>query len=330
MKLKEIIGVDVSKLTIDVCVHSTQDYSKFENSLKGFSLMVKWVNKTSSFSIDESLYVFEHTGLYSYQLSAYLTDKAIAFSMIPGLAVKRSLGITRGKDDKVDALKLALYGYRLREEIIPYTLPTEQLLTIKRLLSLRERLVKQRSGYKASFKEQKRVLVKGNKLLLNSQKRMITSLTKEIKLIEKEMDALVKADERLNKLYQLIISVKGIGSQTALFLLAYTNGFTKFKDARSFASYCGIAPFPNVSGTSVRGRTKVSNLANKKIKSLLDLCAKSAIQHSFEIKTYYEKRVAEGKNKMSTINIIRNKLLYRVFAVVKRNTPYVDVLKYAG
>ncbi|MCK5705403.1 MAG: IS110 family transposase, partial [Cyclobacteriaceae bacterium] len=89
-------------------------------------------------------------------------------------------------------------------------------------------------------------------------------------------------------------------------------------------SYCGIAPFPNTSGTSIRGKTKVSNLANKKIKSLFDLCAKSAIQHNPEMKAYYNRRLEEGKNKMSTINIVRNKLLSRIFAVVNRQTPYVD------
>ena len=129
---------------------------------------------------------------------------------------------------------------------------------------------------------------------------------------------------------RLIISIKGVGKQTALFMIVYTHGFTKFKNWRKFASYCGIAPFPNLSGTSIRGRTKVSNLANKKIKSLFDLCAKSAIQHNPEMKAYYYGRLDEGKNKMSTINIIRNKLLARIFAVVERQTPYVDTMKYAA
>lgn len=126
------------------------------------------------------------------------------------------------------------------------------------------------------------------------------------------------------------MSIKGVGSQTALFMIVTTNGFTKFASWRKFASYCGIAPFPNTSGTSIRGRTKVSNLANKKIKSLFDMCAKSAIQNNPEMKIFYHRRLEQGKNKMSTINIIRNKLLSRIFATIKRQTPYVDVLKYAA
>jgi transposase len=148
--------------------------------------------------------------------------------------------------------------------------------------------------------------------------------------VEKQMRLLIKSDDRLSGQFRLIISIKAIGEQTALFMIVYTDGFTKFKTWRKFASYCGIAPFPNVSGTSIRGKTKVSHLANKKIKSLFDLCAKSAIQHSPEMKAYYKRRLEEGKNKMSTINIIRNKLLARIFAVIERQTPYVDIMKYAA
>jgi len=159
---------------------------------------------------------------------------------------------------------------------------------------------------------------------------MIGHLSKQIEVLEQEMMELIEADGQLREQFELIISIKGVGRQTALFVIAYTHGFTKFKNWRKFASYCGIAPFPNQSGTSLRGRTKVSNLANKTIKSLLDLCAKSGIQYNKEMKKYYHKRINEGKNKMSTINIVRNKLLARIFAVVNRKTPYVDTMKYAA
>ena len=162
------------------------------------------------------------------------------------------------------------------------------------------------------------------------QQRMIDYGSKQIERVEKQMDDIIKNDKDLKQIYQLITSIKGVGSQTALFLIVITNGFTKFKNARKFASYCGIAPFPNSSGTSIRGKTKISHLANKKIKSLLDLCAKVAIQHNSEMKQYYQRRLALGKNKMSTINIIRNKILARIFAVVERKTPYVDFMKYAA
>ena len=331
MKIKETVGIDISKLTFDVRIHSNQTFKVFENSIKGFKMMTYWVYKNSSFLKDEIMFVFEHTGLYSHNLSVFLTEQNIDFALVPGLEIKRSLGISRGKDDKIDATKIALYGYRLRDEIVPYDLPSQDVMTLKSLLSLRDRLVKQRAGYKSSLKEQKRVLLKkDNKILFEIQQKMIQSFSKQIQKIEKEIQNIVKNNGQLNHLYQLITSIKGVGPQTTLFLITSTNAFTKFKDARKFASFCGIAPFPNTSGTSIRGRTKVSHLANKKIKSLLDLCAKSAIQSNPEMKYYYHKRIEQGKNKMSTINIIRNKIVSRVFAVVKRQTPYVDTMKFAA
>lgn len=331
MKVLDVVGIDMSKLNFDVRIHSTQSYAQFENTNNGFKKLLNWTYKNSSFSSKNIFFVFEHTGLYSHKISVYLTEKRIPFALVPGLEIKRSLGLARGKNDKVDATNIAKYAYRLRDEIKPYKLPLEQIQTLKRLLSLRDRLVKHRAGFKASLKEQKLVLVKKeNYVLFKSQEKMIDYLTKQIGAIEKEMMEITKSDEQLKELFDLIISIKGIGKQTALFMIAYTDGFTKFKNWRKFASYCGIAPFTNMSGISIRGKTKVSNLANKRIKSLFDLCAKSAIQYNQEMKIYYNRRVDEGKNKMSTINIIRNKLLSRIFAVVDRRTPYVDIMKYAA
>lgn len=331
MKIKQTIGIDISKLTFDVRIHSNQLYQVFENNPKGFKRLIKWVEKNNPISKEQTLFVLEHTGIYSEQISLFFDENDFYFALIPGLEIKKSLGISRGKNDKVDATKIALYGYRLRDEIKPYKLPSKSVNQLKRLLTLRERLVKQRAGHKSTLKEQKRIYTrKENQLLLETQERVIKYLTKQIKTIEAEMKEIIKSNQQLKQQYKLIISIKGVGNQTALFMIVTTNGFTKFASWRKFASYCGIAPFPNTSGTSIRGRTKVSNLANKKLKSLFDMCAKSAIQNNPEMKIYYNRRVDQGKNKMSTINIIRNKLLSRIFATIKRQTPYVDVLKYAA
>ncbi len=331
METKDTIGIDISKLTFDVCIHSNQMFAVFENSNKGFQKMIKWTYKNSPFKKKEVFFLFEHTGLYSEELSGFLSKRNISFALIPGLEIKRSLGIARGKNDKIDAAKIAMYGYRLREEIQPCKMPSDQIKTLKSLCALRDRIVKQRAGYKASLKEQKRVLkINQKKCLFEIQQRMIQYSSKQIKCIEKQMQDIINNDKNIMQIYQLITSIKGVGAQTALFMIICTNGFTKFKNARKFASYCGIAPFPNSSGTSIRGKNKVSHLANKKMKSLLDLCAKVAIQHNSEMKKHYQSRLAIGKNKMSTINIIRNKILARIFAVVERKTPYVDFMKYAA
>lgn len=331
MNFKQIVGIDISKLTFDVRIHSNQEYRAFENSNKGFKELIKWVNRNNPFEVKQTLYIFEHTGLYSYNLSVFLTDNNLPFSIVPGLAIKRSLGIARGKNDKIDATKIALYGYRLRDEIEPYQLPEKHLVKLRHLLTLRDRLVKQRAGFKASLKEQKRVLlIKDNKDLFAVQKKMIDVLSSQITKVESQLMQIANQNKQVKEQLKLLKSIKGVGDQTALYLIIYTAGFTKFKNARKFASYSGIAPFPNSSGTSLRGRSRVSNLANKNMKRLLNLCAISAIQHNPEMKKYFYNRVEKGHNKMSTINIIRNKILARAFAVILRKSPYVDIFKYAA
>lgn len=330
MEIKETIGIDVSKLSLDITIYSSQSHSKCENNVKGFDELVKWVKANSLFNENETLYIFEHTGLYSHQLSIYLTSKKIAYTVVSGLEIKRSLGITRGKDDKVDSRAIARYGFRLRDEIKCSKMPDSDINKLHRLLSLRERLVKHCAGHKAHLKEITLVLKqKENKLLFSETKKTIKHLSCSILAIEKEMEQIIKQNTDLKKNFDLVTSIKGIGKQTALFTILHTANFTRFKTARQFASFCGVAPFPNSSGTSIRGRTKINNLANKKMKSLLDMGAKTAIQYNLEMKAFYNRRLEMGKSKMSTINIIRNKLISRMFAVVKRNSPYVDLMKYA-
>lgn len=330
MKILETVGIDVSKLTIDVRIYSTNDYLQVENCEKGYKKMLKWVFKHSSFNENETFFVFEHTGLYSHNLGLFLHEIGLAFSIIPGLEIRRSLGITRGKNDKIDAGKIARYAYRLRDEIKPYKMPVKEVTDLKRLLSLRDRLVRDRAGYKASLGEYKRFLVqKESALLFDTLQKMIKYLDKQIKNVDQELMNVIKSNEGLLQIFNLITSITSVGQQTALFMIAYTHAFTKFENYRKFASYCGIAPFPNLSGTSINGKTKVSHLSNKKLKSLLSQCAVNAISYNIEMKSYYNRRIEGGKAKMSTINVVRNKLLARIFAVVERKSPYVNTMKFA-
>lgn len=331
MNFKEIVGIDVSKKTLDIFTHQKKCSAQYENTVGDIKKMVKWVFSTTKLSNENVLFVFEHTGLYSDLLMTVLSDLNIKYSVVSGLEIKRSMGIVRGKSDEKDAAMIALYGYRLREELKLTEITSAELQSLKRLITLRDQLVKQRTALKTNYGEQKKVLkVKENKILFKVQEQTIDLLTKQIDKVEREIKTIIESHEKLNNLYTLITSIKGVGTVTAWYMIVYTQGFMKFDNWRQFASYCGIAPFPKSSGTSIMGKTKVSHLANKKIKSLLDMCAKVSIQYNPEMKLYYQRRIKEGKSKMSTINVIRNKLLSRIFAVVKRETPYVDVLKYAA
>jgi len=331
MKFKEVIGIDVGKLSNEVIIHSNQKRNKFGNNAIGYKATLKWVLQHVRCAKEELLFAFEHTGLYSFPLSVFLTENKISFVIIPGLEIKRSVGIQRGKNDKVDAKRIALYTYRRLTDIRPYKLPSKSLIEIRRLLSLRDRLVVQRAGYIKNHKENAKFLERSsNELLFEVHEKMLEAFSSEIIKLDNELDRIINEDTSLKKLFNLITSIKGVGKQTAMFMIAFTNGFTLFENWRKFASYAGTAPFPYQSGISINGRTKVNHLANKKFKALLNMCATSSIVCNPEMKSYFERRKAEGKNGMSTINIIRNKILARIFAVVNRGTPYVNTCKYAA
>jgi transposase len=331
MKFKDVIGIDVGKLSNEAFMNSNQKTLGFENNTAGFKTMLKWTLRNVTCAKNELLFAFEHTGLYSFPLSVFLTENNISFVIIPGLEIKRSVGIQRGKNDKIDAKRIAQYAYRRKEDIKPYKLPSKRLIEIRRLLSLRDRLVIQRAGYIKNDKENAKFLKKiDNKVLFEVHEKMLKALSSQINKIDKELNNIVNEEPAIKKLFDLITSIKGVGKQTALFMIAFTNGFTLFDNWRKFASYAGTAPFPYQSGISIKGRTKVNHLANKKFKSLLNMCATTSIICNPEMKTYFERRKAEGKNGMSTINIIRNKILARIFAVVNRGTPYVDTYKFAA
>jgi transposase len=212
-----------------------------------------------------------------------------------------------------------------------FILPSKAILALQKLLSLRERMVKQRAGYLGSMKEYKCMLTrKEYKSLFEIQEEMIHYLSKQIEDIEKEIIALINDDQKIKQLYTLIVSVKGVGLIVAANIIVVTDCFTGFTDSRKFACYAGIAPFEKQSGTSLKTKARVSHYANKKIKSLLNLSASSAILAVPELKAYNQRRVESGKSKMSTLNIVRNKIVHRIFAVVKRGTPYVSLYKHAA
>jgi len=251
--------------------------------------------------------------------------------MVPGLEIKRSLGLVRGKNDKIDAQRIAEYCFRRRDDIHRTVLPSKELLQLKSLLSMRDRMVVNRAGYITTVKELKSLFgAKENKDICQAQENVIAALSKSIKSLEEKIDRIIKNNTEIYTLYKLVTSIKGIGRIVAINLIVVTNCFTSFETSRQLACYSGIAPFEKQSGTSLNARSSVSHYANKKLKALLNLSANSAAQTDHELRAYYARRVQQGKSKMSTLNIIRNKLLHRVFAVVRRKTPYVNIQKWAA
>ena len=327
-KVTETIGIDVSKLTLDVMVRTTNIHKQFSNDTKGFKQIITWLMK-QKINLDQSLFCFEHTGWYCLMLSYFLYENKHAYCCINAIEIKRSMGLKRGKSDKADAWEIANYAWLRRDELIPSVPPAKKLIELQRMMSLREQLIKQQTASKNLLKGMiDIVLDQVNDVSVGILKENIAYLEKQITSTEKAMNELIKQDNTMITNYKLSKTVKGVGMVLAVQMLLHTHNYTRFESSRQFAAYCGLVPYPYQSGTSIHGRNKIHPISDRKMKSLLSMSAISAIQHDKELKIYYQKRVEEGKPKMVVLNIIRNKIVSRIFATVNRGTPYVEMNKF--
>lgn len=257
MKLQHIIGADLSKESIDLACHQLQTHLKITNSTSGFRQMLKWL-KQQKVSYSDIMIVMEHTGLYSYHLEKFLHQHQISFTKVSALAIKRSLGLIRGKNDKVDAQRIARYGFEKKDALVAADKPNEIIKRLQMLHSTRDHLVKHRASLKCAVKEYQNV-IKQSDLIIQSQLALIKSFTQQIKKIEAEIAELIKKDQAVNQNFRLLITIKSVGKVIATSTIIKTGNFTKFTNARKFACYCGTAPFEHSSGKSIRHKTRISH-----------------------------------------------------------------------
>lgn len=196
-------------------------------------------------------------------------------------------------------------------------------------MAFRDRLVKTSTSLKNTLTNLRETSdLVDNTLVIKLSQKQQQLIEQQVAHVEKEMEATVKQDEQVFKHFQLVKSVVGVGLITAAAFLIYTQDFTAFENGRQFACYAGVAPFEHSSGSSIRGRTRVSSLANRKMKALLSNCAAAAVQHDPQLKAYYQRKRGEGKDSLVVLNAVGAKLINRVFATVSRGTPYVPIAQY--
>lgn len=320
-KVLQYVGADLSKKTIDLVIYPTKQHLSIVNSKAGFNQMIKWLKQSNKY-LSDIILVMEHTGLYSYCFEKFLFEKGIQFSKVNPVDIKFSIGVTRGKSDKIDAARIAKYATEKSEQLKVETPISKALEDLRMLNTSRDKLVRTRASLKTSIEEFRNIGMSNREPSLRAQLKIIKSLDQEIKILDNQIQSTIQQESGLRKTYNLLISITGIGPVVATNVIVKTGNFKRFANSRKFACYCGIAPFEHTSGTSIRGKTRVNHMADKSMKTLLDLAAKAAIRCDPEIRAFFDKRTALGKPKMSTINIVRFKIVGRMFAVVKRQTAY--------
>lgn len=310
-KDKEVYGIDISKNVFDVyCV--AKGHIQLNNDVSGFKQLLKSLPKTA-------LVVMEATGYYHYRLAQFLHKNGVLVSVVNPLSVKRfiQMKLDKIKTDKSDAR--SIFDYATVNEVPFYNALTDVQSECFQLYQLLDIYVKQSTATKNKLHGEK-VLDMPSRVVYRSLQRNLKHLQKEILLLEDKLLELVKQDQQQQ--LTLLQTIPGIGMKTALFLIVVTDGFRKFETASQLCSYAGITPIIRQSGSSVRGRSRISKVGNRKLRRLLFLAAFSACRHNKACKALFDRIVTKGKSKKLALIAVANKLLKQAFAIAKSGLPY--------
>lgn len=310
-KYTETFGIDISKDVFD-CYGSIQGHLQFKNSETGFNKFLKMLSK-------DSLVVMEATGYYHYRFAQFLHKSSVIVSVVNPLSIKRfiQMKLAKVKTDKSDAKAICEYG--LTQQVPLYTALTDVQSECLQLFRLLDSYIKKRTISKNKIHGEA-VLGVPSSWVYRSLVRNKKHLDKEIKDIEAKLLSLVKQDQQ--EQLTLLQSIPGLGLKTALFLIVVTDGFQKFETASQLCSYVGITPTIRESGSSVRGRARISKVGNRKLRNLLFLCSFTACKHNKGCRDIYERIVNKGKSKKLALIAVCNKLLKQAFAIAKSGHPY--------
>jgi transposase len=326
------IGIDVSKPWFDASLMVVVNHVKqpvqterFDNSPDGIKLFHKWLK--CSVSIDGNiLIVMENTGFYHRLIWAFCSRNNLFVHIGNAAHIKWSFGIARGKNDKIDSLRLCQYAYKESDSLKAMPALNSSLLLLKDLVAARNKLVSQINAINTYIKELKSVSDAGvKKVIAKAHTDAIAGLKKSIKTIEAQIQKIISENEDIKTNYQLLITVPAIGHFTAVYMICCTNNFAGKISGKQLACYAGVVPFEHSSGVSIKGKQRVHKMANKELKKLLHLCAMVAIQYYPEFSSYYQRKKEEGKHSISILNAIRNKLVLRAVAVINNQKPYVEI-----
>ncbi len=306
-------GIDISHLVFDV-TDSDGNYYQFKNNVIGFKKFIKHLDNASHC-------VMEATGYYHYQLAYYLQENSIKISVENPLAVKRfiQMKLSKIKTDKSDSKLICEYAQQVELKLWQGNSKHQiECLQMTRLLSV---YTKQSTMLKNKLHGES-VLGNPSKAVVSSLKRSLKQVKKEIETIEVKLLLLVKQAHQ--DVLTRIKSIPGIGNKTAVMLVVLTDGFDRFNSGSELCSYAGLTPIIRQSGSSVKGRPRISKIGNQKLRNLLFMCSFNACKYNKACREIYERIVAKGKSKKLALIAVCNKLLKQAFAIAKSGLIYDD------
>jgi transposase len=310
-KDKNYVGIDVSKNDFDVSFPSGQ-HQKYSNDSKGFAKLLKKLPQ-------DAHCVMEQTGRYNHQLANYLYNCEIPVSVVNALTVKRfiQMRLKITKTDKADARMIREYAEWDTPSL--WQPPADYVLRCKELRQLVYLLLKQSTALK---NQRHSIELSGSKggLALRIIKKKLKSIKTEVKLLEQEMETLIKSNE--GDLVSHISSIPGVGQKTAMALVVATNAFRDFENSNQLSSYFGLCPTMRFSGSSIRGKSRISKAGDKDVRNLLFMCSFTAYKHNKACAELFQRIINKGKSPKLALIAVANKLLKQILAIAKSGIPF--------
>ncbi len=312
------LGIDIAKLKFDVCLMNTAGKLKhkvFPNTASGFSQLATWLTRQG---VTQELHAcMEATGTYGEALAYQLHRDGYTVSVVNPAAVKAFAGsrLSRTKTDKVDAELIARFC--LAQEPLPWTPPAPEVrelqALVRRLASLIEMRVAEENRLEAGS------VVAAVK---SSVEAHVVYLAAEIKRTEDLIRNHIDKHPMLKQQSELLDSIPGVGKTTAALLLAEIVDVTQYRSARQVAAYAGLVPRERRSGSSVRGRPRLSKIGNARLRKALYFPAITALRCSAFFQSWAEGLRQRGKCKMSVIAAAMRKLIHLAYGVLKTGKPF--------
>jgi|P827metagenome_2_1110787.scaffolds.fasta_scaffold29883_1 transposase len=330
---KTVIGIDISKKTLDWCIMEGSEiagYHKTMNSVDDIVRMLSDVLENGCKDIQDVLVCAEFTGRYIYPLVLACHKCGVALWLESGYNIKCEARKERGKDDRTDARRIAEYGRKNQDDARIYRLPSKKIAALRDLMSERALYCSQAAAHKGQLRDMRAYMApEAYTARAVRQLALIKELERLTEEVDRSMASVIASDPELKRQEKLLLSVPGIGTVCAAALIAVTAGFSLFDNGRELCCFAGLAPFAYTSGTSIRSKRRVSGRADHQLKALMHMCALVAATRikSGHFAEYYQRKVAEGKNKMCVLNAVRAKLMLTAFAVVRDDTPYDNFSK---
>lgn len=326
--LKQVVGVDVAQKELVVCLgRMTEDFTNelyahktFANSSSGFKSLLTWVKKMTDTAIPVR-YVMEATGVYHESLAYFLDEKGYLVTIILPNKISnyaRTLDV-KTVTDKTASEAIALFG--LERNLENWKRPKAIFKVLRQLTRERDQIVQERTIAKNQLHAEKSE-AEPNKSTIARAKARIAFLTKQEKAILLEIEDIIKSNPDLKADVTLISSITGIGTLTVVIVLAETNGFELIRNKRQLASYAGFDVKEKQSGTSVKGKPRISKHGNKYLRKSMHLPALSAIKHDERFKAIFLRGVTKHGIKMKAAVAVQRKLLEMTYTIYKTKKKY--------